>query len=211
MDSRRARILIVDDEAANLRVLVSALESEYDVDTACRGYEAISKIRQSLPDLILLDVIMPDISGLEVCSIIKSDEAFAHIPIIFQTAVGGMEGEVKGLEAGGIDYLAKPVDVKLVRLRVFNHIELMRRNSIIRKQRDLLISQKEQLEATLARVKRLEGIIPICMHCKAIRSDDDAWHRLEEYISENSDALFSHGICPKCFETAAKAYKTRQL
>jgi len=207
METRRARILIVDDEAANIQVLVSALQAEYDIDTACCGHEAISKLRQHMPDLILLDVIMPGMNGLEVCSIIKSDEEFAHIPVIFQTAVEGIEGEVKGLKAGGIDYLTKPVNIKLVRLRVFNHIELMRRNDVIRKQRDLLVSQKEELEATLARVKRLEGIIPICMHCKAVRSDDDAWHRLEEYISENSDAQFSHGICPKCFETEAKAYK----
>lgn len=208
MDTRRARILIVDDEIANIHVLMAALKADYEIDTACCGEEAISKVKKRMPDLILLDVMMPDMNGFEVCAILKADEAFAHIPVIFQTAMETVEGEMKGLEAGGIDYLTKPVNIKLVRLRVLNHIELLRRSDIIRKQRDLLVRQKEELEATLARVKRLEGIIPICMHCKAIRSTDDAWHQLEDYISEHSDALFSHGICPDCFAIQVKGLET---
>lgn len=68
----------------------------------------------------------------------------------------------------------------------------------MREQRNLLTRQKEELETALARIKRLEGIIPICMHCKSIRCDDDSWQQIVDYISEHTDALFSHGICPPC-------------
>jgi hypothetical protein len=76
-------------------------------------------------------------------------------------------------------------------LRVANQLEL-------KKQRDLLNRQKEELEAALAKVKLLEGIIPVCMYCKKIQRDDKAWQQMEAYITEHSEALFSHGICPEC-------------
>ena len=92
----------------------------------------------------------------------------------------------------------------LLRLRVKNHIESKERNDLLREQRDLLIKQKEELEAALARIKRLEGTIPICAYCKKIRDDQQSWKQLETYISEHSEALFSHGICPDCYEMAMK-------
>lgn len=81
-----------------------------------------------------------------------------------------------------------------------NHIELKKRNELVREQRDLLARQKEELEAALARVKQLEGLIPICMYCKKIRDDNQSWQQLEKYITEHSEAQFSHGMCPECFE-----------
>jgi response regulator RpfG family c-di-GMP phosphodiesterase len=122
------------------------------------------------------------------------------VPVIFLTAMDSSEGEAKGLSLGGIDYLSKPVNFDLLKLRVRNHIELKDRNDMVREQRDLLARQKAELEEALARIKQLEGVIPICMHCKSIRSDDASWQQLEAYISDHTDALFSHGICPTCFE-----------
>ena len=200
MHDKQTRILIVDDEPVNVHVLVAALRGEYELMTAGTGQEALELVRQNPPDLILLDVMMPGMSGFDVCATLKADDTYAHIPIIFLTAMDSFEGETQGLKAGGIDYITKPVQIDLVRLRVHNHIELLRRNAIIREQRDLLATQKEELEATLARVKQLEGIIPICMYCKKIRSDNDIWHQLEKYITEHSSAMFSHSICPECFE-----------
>ena len=95
-------------------------------------------------------------------------------------------------------YVIKPVNVELLKLRISNHLELKRQNDLIREQRDLLASQKSELEAAFDRIKRLEGIIPICMHCKSIRKDDASWVVLEKYIMDHSDAYFSHGICPGC-------------
>jgi glucose-6-phosphate 1-dehydrogenase len=74
----------------------------------------------------------------------------------------------------------------------------------LRNQRDLLALQKEELETTLARVRQLEGIIPICSYCKKIRDDKQSWQQLEKYITEHSEALFSHAMCPECYEEQMK-------
>jgi PleD family two-component response regulator len=195
---RKARILIVDDEPINIKVLDGALKSEYNVIKAFNGCDAIALVKEHHPDLIILDVMMPSLDGFEVCRIIKSDEAFVDTPVIFLTGMDTPEGEIQGLGLGGIDYLVKPVTVDLLRLRVRNHIELKMRNDLVKEQRDLLVRQKEELEEAFARIKRLEGIIPICMYCKSIRNDDTTWQQLEEYFSEHTDALLSHGICPTC-------------
>lgn len=192
------RILIVDDEPINLQLLKSVLKFEYIVETAANGYDAISKVKEHAPDLIILDVMMPDLSGFDVCGIIKADVSFADIPVIFLTALDTLDGELQGLGSGGIDYLTKPVNFELLKLRVRNHIDLKERTNLVKKQRDLLIRQKEELEEALARVKQLEGIIPICMYCKNIRNDTASWQRIEQYISEHTDAFFSHSICPEC-------------
>ena len=195
---RKARILIVDDEPINIKVLYGALKSEYDIFQASNGPDAISMVKEHHPDLVLLDVMMPGMNGFDVCRIIKSDEECVDMPVIFLTAMDTPEGEIQGLGLGGVDYLAKPVNFVLLRLRVRNHIELKMRSDLVKEQRDLLVRQKEELEQAFARIKRLEGIIPICMYCKNIRNDDTTWQQLEEYFSEHTDALLSHGICPTC-------------
>ena len=191
---KRFRILAVDNEPINIRLMTAALKDEYDMITALNGHDAIDLLAKHKPDLILLDVMMPDLSGFEVCKIIKADERFADIPVIFLTGLNTQEGQLEGLELGGIDYLTKPINFALLRIRVRNHIAL-------KEQRDLLARQKADLEAALARVKQLEGIIPICMDCKKIRDDQESWHQLEAYISKHSEAQFSHGFCPDCFAT----------
>jgi len=199
MDNR-FKILAVDDEPVNILLIESALEDEYEIFVALSGHDAISQLKEQKPDMILLDVMMPDISGFDVCKMIKSSAEFADIPIIFLTAMDSREDSRMGLDIGGIDYLTKPVDFDLLKLRVRNHIELKQRNDLVKEQRDLLALQKEELELALARVKQLEGIIPICSYCKKIKDDKSSWHQLEQYITDHSDALFSHGVCPECFE-----------
>jgi len=201
---KRFVILVVDDEPVNIRVISSALKNEYDIITALNGHEAISQLKNSRPDLILLDVMMPDVNGFDVCRIIKSNALFIDIPVIFLSAMESHEDVRRGLDIGGIDYLTKPVDLELLKLRVRNHIESKERSDLVKEQRDLLASQKEELEAALARVKQLEGIIPICSYCKKIRDDQNSWHQLEHYITEHSEALFSHGLCPGCAEEQMK-------
>jgi PleD family two-component response regulator len=198
--NKRYKILAVDDEPINIQLMNAALKGEYDVFTALNGFDAITQLKEHMPDLILLDVMMPDMNGFDVCNNIKADASFADIPVIFLTALEPHDGELRGLEIGGIDYLTKPVNFELLKLRVRNHIALKQRNDLVREQRDLLAVQKEKLEASLARVKQLEGIIPICMYCKKIRDDKNTWNKLEKYISEHSEAKFSHGICPHCVE-----------
>lgn len=123
MKPEKNRILIVDDEPTNLALLATALEGDYELFAATSGYKALELVREIHPDLILLDIMMPGLSGLEVCRLIKSDAALAHIPVIFLTAMTGQINEANGLEAGGIDYLTKPLAIDLVKLRVKNQIE----------------------------------------------------------------------------------------
>lgn len=200
MGGKKESILIVDDEALNVEFLEATLKGQYRVRTSLDGFDALRQIEADPPDLILLDVIMPGMNGFQVARAIKAEERHAAIPIIFLTVMDSFESEMEGLGAGGIDYLTKPFNLRLLKLRVYNHLELKRSSDLIREQRDLVTRQKEELEASLTRIKRLEGIISICMHCKDIRNDDASWQRIEQYIIEHTDAQFSHCICPSCHQ-----------
>jgi diguanylate cyclase (GGDEF)-like protein len=123
---KRALILIVDDEVSNIEILNAALEDEYEICFATSGEEAIKIALAVLPDLILLDVLMPSMDGYEVCRRLKEDPLIADVPIIFTTGLGDQEAEVRGLSLGAIDYVTKPISPEIVRVRVRNHIELKR-------------------------------------------------------------------------------------
>lgn len=192
------KILMVDDNPTNAQLVKSNLQDEYEVIIALNGYEAISSAKTNNPDLILLDVMMPEIDGFDVCKHLKTDPTFDNVPIIFLTALDSTVGETLGLDAGGIDYLSKPINFSLLKLRIRNHLELKAKNDLVVEQLNLLEQQKRELEATLFRLKKLEGLIPICMYCKSMRNDENVWTRLEEYLDEHTDAQLSHGICPDC-------------
>jgi putative two-component system response regulator len=120
MIEERATILVVDDEAMNIQIINNALSKEYDILAASNGEEALRVARRMTPDLILLDVVLPDISGHQVCKILKSENETHHIPIIFVTSQNRTEDELKGLELGAVDYFRKPFVVPLLQVRVRN-------------------------------------------------------------------------------------------
>lgn len=124
----KARILIVDDQPQNIHLLLNALQPEYDVIAATNGAKALELARaeDAPPDLILLDVVMPDINGYEVFQRLRDDVRTARIPVIFVTALTEGQSEELGLTLGAVDYIAKPFDPNLVRLRVHNQLELKR-------------------------------------------------------------------------------------
>jgi PAS domain S-box-containing protein len=155
----RFRILVVDDEPVNIKVMTSALGAEYDVIPALNGFDAISLLRERAPDLILLDVLMPELSGFDVCSIIKSDEEFIDIPVIFLTAYDTEEGELRGLALGGIDYLTKPINYDLLRQRVRNHVVQKSRTDLIKSQVNQLARQKEELAHMLVEMRKLSRAV----------------------------------------------------
>ncbi len=106
-----ARVLVVDDILANVRLLEAKLTAEYfDVVTAMNGFDALEAIQRTKPDIVLLDVMMPGIDGIEVCKRIKADAATQHIPVVMVTALDQPEDRVRGLEAGADDFLTKPVN-----------------------------------------------------------------------------------------------------
>jgi diguanylate cyclase (GGDEF)-like protein len=129
--SQKQRILIVDDAPINIKVLNEALRELYRISFATNGVSALDMARATPPDLILLDIMMPEMDGYEVCRIIKSDALLQDIPVIFITAMSEAEDEAVGLELGAVDYIAKPFNTKLVQLRVRNHLELKRQRDIL--------------------------------------------------------------------------------
>jgi len=133
-------ILLVDDEAANLQVLKNILETEYRLLFARDGEKALALALAEQPDLILLDVMMPGISGHQTCARLKAQDKTAHIPVIFVTALAQEDDETKGFELGAVDYLTKPVRPAIVRARVKTHLSLVRADEL--KQTRLSIVQR---------------------------------------------------------------------
>lgn len=119
-------VLIVDDEISNIEIMNATLEDDYEISFATSGEEALDTARAILPDLILLDILMPGMDGFEVCRRLKKEALLADIPIIFTTGLGDTEDEVRGLSLGAIDYVTKPIQPVILRARVGNHVELKR-------------------------------------------------------------------------------------
>lgn len=229
----RHTVLIVDDEPLSVEILCHQLENDYSIILAHSGSEALELISRATPDIILLDLLMPEIDGYEVYRTIRSMPALDGIPVLFITAMPDLDCEAMGLEMGVNDYVHKPFVADLVRLRIKNHLAISQERCLLVKrsaelqalnatleaeiaQRKIIQSENEQLirerDATLFRMKQLEGIIPICMYCHRIRDDKDVWNQLVKYISDHSEAKFSHGICPECSKIQmAKIAKIRQI
>ena len=144
-------VLVVDDAADNLEVISGLLKDLYRVKVADNGAKAIEIVRSGPPDLILLDVMMPELSGYEVCRQLKSDPATRDIPILFLTALASAEDESKGLELGAEDYITKPVSPGILRARVKTHLR-------IKAVADFLRDKSAYLERELAQSRELQGI-----------------------------------------------------
>lgn len=125
MQKSNKSILVVDDEPTNLRVLNQILNESYKLIFAKSGQEAIRLVEKEAPDLILLDVMMPGMTGYEVCEYLKQASQFKSIPIIFITALSDAEDEAKGLTLGAVDYISKPVSPAVVKARVKTHLSLV--------------------------------------------------------------------------------------
>lgn len=125
-------VLLVDDSPVNLKILGEALKSRYKIRLATNGRKALEIVNSlSPPDLILLDIIMPDMDGYEVCRQLKSKITSRNIPIIFITSLSDEEDETKGLEIGAVDYVTKPFSLPILKARIKTHLELKRHRDIL--------------------------------------------------------------------------------
>lgn len=124
-------LLLVDDEPVNLQVLKHSLQQDYRLVFAKNGTLAIQLAEKEQPDLILLDIMMPGVSGYEVCETLKQQEATKHIPIIFITALSDAADEQKGLDLGAVDYIGKPFNPSIVQARVRTHLSLVQRDELL--------------------------------------------------------------------------------
>ncbi len=196
MDTRgELSVLVVDDTRINVDLLVLVLQKKnYTVYVAESGKEALEKVATNPPDLILLDIMMPEMDGYETCTRIKSNPLSKNIPVIFITALNETKDKIKGFEVGGVDFITKPFEVQEVLARVKAQLTIQHLNKT-------LAAKNRELEKALAEVKSLQGIVPICSKCKKIRDDDGFWQRVEQYFSERTGATFSHSYCPSCLQS----------
>lgn len=118
------RLLIVDDVPSNIRILMRSLGSDFNISVATNGSDALKVAADQRPDLILLDIMMPDMDGYEVCRRLKKDENTKKIPVIFITAKDEESDETKGLELGAVDYITKPFSISIVQARIKTHLDL---------------------------------------------------------------------------------------
>ncbi|CAD5956780.1 Cyclic di-GMP phosphodiesterase PA4781 [Planktothrix tepida] len=146
-----ANILIVDDVPDNLRVLSQVLlQQGYRVRKATNGQFALNSAQLMPPDLILLDVMMPELDGYEACRFLKADERTRDIPIIFITARDDIESKLMGFEVGGLDYITKPFDVQEVVVRVATQLKVSRLQKELQLQKEQLEQKNQQLEQEIS-------------------------------------------------------------
>jgi phosphoserine phosphatase RsbU/P len=187
------RILIADDEVVARFVLKETLHGwGYEVHAVADGQVAADCLQGAdAPQLALLDWEMPGMCGPDICRRIRMLETDRPPYLILLTGRDNPEDIAKGLESGANDYLTKP----------FHEQELAARLAVAVRTVNLqqnLAERVRELEQALAQVKQLSGMLPICAWCKKIRNDQNYWLRVEEFISQRTDATFSHGICPAC-------------
>jgi len=131
-------VLIVDDTPANIKILMEALMSDHELGVATNGSEALEYIQENMPDLVLLDIMMPGMSGYDVCTNIKSDHKTKDIPVIFITALSEIEDKTKGFKLGAVDYITKPFEIVEVQARVQMHLALKKAQEALQNQNQKL-------------------------------------------------------------------------
>ena len=185
-------ILVIDDIHDNLRLLTKLLvEHDYYVRPVSNGQKAILATQDQLPDLILLDIMMPDMDGYAVCEVLKADERTRDIPVIFISALNETIDKVKAFSIGGVDYITKPFQTEEILARVKTHLTL-------RSLQKSLEDKNAQLQKALDEIKTLRGILPLCSFCKKIRDDKGYWEQVDVYIHKHLHADISHSLCPDC-------------
>jgi DNA-binding response OmpR family regulator len=179
---RRAYILVVDDSDSIVFITREILtRAGFEVEWAGSGDEALSKVESRRPDLILLDVGLPDLNGFDVCAKLKANRWTAAIPVIFLTGNADTESVVRGFAVGGVDYVTKPFRAEELVARVRTHVQL----------------------------HLLRAILPICSYCSKIRNSTGEWERLESYMHRQTGSQLSHGICPDCYESTIDGRRRR--
>jgi len=193
------RILVADDDRVTQRMLQSMLTNwGYDVTVCVNGVEALEALQeQNPPSLVLLDWMMPDMDGVQVCRNVRPLPLALPMYIILLTAKGHSEDIVVGLDAGADDYITKPFHPEELQARIHVGCRVL-------SLQHSLTERVQELEHALTQVKQLSGLLPICAYCKKIRDDGNYWQQVECYLAKHSEAEFTHGICPECYEGVIK-------
>lgn len=181
----RMKVLIAEDDNTSRLLLETTLRKlGYEVVSTRNGTEAWEAFQAGGVHMVISDWMMPEVDGLALCRLIRGEQRSRYTYIILLTALSGKGRYLEGMEAGADDFITKP----------FDRDELQTRLRVA-----------ERILGLQAEVSELEGLLPICSYCKKIRDAENHWVAIEHYVDEHSDASFTHGICPECFETTVKA------
>lgn len=188
------KILVVDDSPMARAMCGSLLEEAgYQVAYATEALEGIQMALDKPFDLILLDIIMPSVTGIEACQKIKEDERLRDIPVMIATAAEESEHLEKAFEAGAMDYITKP-------MRKFELLARLKSALMLKAREFELIRKNQELQMAFKEIKVLQGFLPVCAWCKKVRDLKGSWHQMEAYIEKHSLAKMSHGICETCMK-----------
>jgi len=190
--SEKATILTVDDTPANIDLVREVLSETYFVQAATSGKMALKIIEKKMPDLILLDVMMPEMDGYEVCEILKANEKTQDIPIIFLTAKVQVEDETKGLALGAVDYITKPISPPILLERVKNHLLLKAHQDFLKHQNEIL--EERVLERTV-QMEELQDVAMVAMGALAESRDPETGNhirRTQHYVKLLAIQLKDH-------------------
>jgi DNA-binding response OmpR family regulator len=194
------KVLIAEDEPMSRLMLETILtECGYEVVTAPDGIAALEALEgEAPPRLAILDWVMPGHDGLEVCQRVRATP-LAEPPYLILLTTRGAKGDiVAGLKSGANDFITKPYDRAELQARVQVGCRVVELQSS-------LATRVRELEQALAQVKQLQGLLPVCCYCKKVRDDHNYWQQLEDYFRQHANMLFTHGICPECWEKEVKA------
>lgn len=193
--SAKLKVLVAEDQPVERRLLTRFLERwGYEPVPCPDGQQAWDLVeRGEAPHLMVLDWSMPGMDGVDVCRKLRERDDGETPYVLVLTARNDPEDQKIALEAGANDFVSKPFDPVVLEARVRNAartLELQER----------LADRVSALEVALGNVKKLQGLLPICSYCKAVRSDENYWSQVEAYLAEYSEVRFTHSICPACYE-----------
>jgi putative two-component system response regulator len=210
MDLSNYTILIVDDTETNIDVLLEILGDDYNLSVAMDGKRALSLISERKPDIILLDIMMPEIDGYEVCRRLKADETTSAIPIIFLTAKVEENEEAKGLALGAVDYITKPISPPILKERIKNHLELKVSRDLLKNQNEIL---EEKVIMRTQQLGELQDVTMVAMGALAESRDPETGNhirRTQFYINLLAQKLqdhprFKHILSPEIITLMTKS------
>ena len=188
----KCTLLISDDTDSNIDILVEAFAEDYDVMVATDGPSTLTAVEKVIPDLILLDVMMPGMDGFEVCRRLKKEPRFEQIPIIFLTAMDQLTSKEEGFRVGGVDYVTKPFDILEVKARVQTHISLLLARRSLASQNEIL---EEKVRERTEEINLTQNVTIASLASLAeTRDNETGYHikRSKAYVEALIDALKDH-------------------
>jgi sigma-B regulation protein RsbU (phosphoserine phosphatase) len=199
-------IVVVDDSPDDRRLLQAMLTRRgYSVVLTSSAQEAFEVLRVDVADhedpgvdLILMDIVMPEMDGIEACQRIKAVERFHDVPVIMVTCKREPQTLKAAFAAGARDYITKPVKRIELHARINSALTLKRQSDARRASQRLLSRRNQELEQALAEIRTLRGFLMLCSHCKQVRTDSGQWQQIDTYLQQHAEIEFSPTLCYEC-------------